>query len=134
MQTSPGTTVKGKITKITGYGAFVSVDGGGSGMIHISEVSDGYVKDIREYLSEGQEVEAFVISGDAGGRLNLSLRRLAPKHDFTSPPPELSFRSFADKNESFEDMMHHFKAVSDDKMCDLKRGYENKRGGGKRRK
>ena len=81
-------TVKGKITKITGFGAFVSTDDGKTGMIHISEISSGFVKDIRDYLSVGQEVEAAVISTDENGRLSLSLRRLAPKHDFTSAPPE----------------------------------------------
>ena len=47
-------TVKGKITKITGFGAFVSTDDGKTGMIHISEISSGFVKDIRDYLSVGQ--------------------------------------------------------------------------------
>lgn len=126
-----GTTVKGKITRITVFGAFVSVDGGGSGMIHISEVAKGYVKDIKDHLTEGQEVEALVISCDENGRLNLSLRRLAPKYDPTAAPPEVSFLS--EKSESFEEMMHRFKSVSDDKMGDLKRGYENKRGNKRRR-
>ena len=57
-------TVKGKITKITGFGAFVSTNDGKTGMIHISEISSGFVKDIRDYLSVGQEVEAAVISTD----------------------------------------------------------------------
>ena len=77
-------TVKGKITKITGFGAFVSTDDGKTGMIHISEISSGFVKDIRDYLSVGQEVEAAVISTDENGRLSLSLRRVGRKNDFIS--------------------------------------------------
>jgi len=127
------TTVKGKITKITSFGAFVSVEGGGSGMIHISEVSSDYVKDIKDYLTEGQEVEALVISTDDSGRMNLSLRRLARKNDFSTPPPEINM-SPKRENDSFENMMHRFKAISDDKLVDLKRGYESKRGSGKRRR
>ncbi len=127
------TTVKGKITKITSFGAFVAIEGGGSGMIHISEVSSEYVKDIKDYLTEGQEVEALVMSTDSNGRLNLSLRRLAPKNDFSVPPPEINM-SPRRENDSFENMMHRFKTISDDKLVDLKRGYESKRGGGKRRR
>ena len=46
MQLCVGTVVEGKVSKITGFGAFVDIDGGGSGMVHISEVANTYVKDI----------------------------------------------------------------------------------------
>ncbi len=133
MASDSGKTVKGKITKITAFGAFVSVDGGGSGLIHISELTSGFVKDVKDHLSEGEQVEALVLSVDENKRYNLSLKRLAPKTDFSSPPPE--YVPVKKSNDaSFEDMMHRFKVVSDDKMSDLKRGYEHKRGGGKRRR
>ena len=124
-------TVKGKITKITGFGALVSTDAGKTGLMPISEISSGFVKDIRDYLSVGQEVEAAVISTDENGRLSLSLRRLAPKHDFTSAPPETVFGKT--ESGSFEDMMHRFKTISDDKLGDLKHGYESKRGKARKR-
>lgn len=133
MQAAPGTTIKGKITRITGFGAFVAIEGGGTGMIHISEISNSYVKDIKDYLTEGQDVEAFVISCDENGRLSLSLRRLTPKKNSTAAPPDDCGRKDSGDG-TFEDMMQHFKAISDDKLVDLKRGYESKRGTGKRRK
>ncbi|MEG1742603.1 MAG: S1 RNA-binding domain-containing protein, partial [Clostridia bacterium] len=80
MQFETGTVVKGKITRITNFGAFVAIDGGGVGMIHISEVSNGFVKEIKEFLSEGQEVEALVISCDENGKTGLSMRRIKPKY------------------------------------------------------
>ncbi len=133
MASDSGKTVKGKVTKITAFGAFVSVEGGGSGLIHISELSSGFVKDVKDHLSEGEQVEALVLSVDENKRYNLSLKRLAPKTDFSSPPPE--YVPVKKSNDvSFEDMMHRFKVVSEDKMSDLKRGYEHKRGGGKRRR
>ncbi|MCQ2476899.1 MAG: S1 RNA-binding domain-containing protein, partial [Clostridia bacterium] len=57
MQIETGTVVSGKITGITEFGAFMEIEGGKSGMIHISEVSTGFVKDINEHLKVGQEVK-----------------------------------------------------------------------------
>ena len=55
MQLSVGTVVEGKISKITNFGAFINIDGGGSGMVHISEVANTYVKDINEHLKVRSE-------------------------------------------------------------------------------
>ncbi|MGI6715717.1 MAG: S1 RNA-binding domain-containing protein [Eubacteriales bacterium] len=122
--------VKGKITKITSFGAFVSIEGGKTGMIHISEVSQNFVKDIRDYLKEGQEVEAAVISLDENGRYALSLKRLAPKvaPKTSNQPPEDYFSLRKSDDKSFEAMMSRFKSVSDEKISDLKKGYDGKRG------
>ena len=62
MQIEQGSVVKGKVTGLTDFGAFVELEGGKTGMIHISEVSTSYVKDIREHLQLNQEVTAKVIS------------------------------------------------------------------------
>ncbi|NLN56144.1 MAG: S1 RNA-binding domain-containing protein [Clostridiales bacterium] len=122
--------VKGKITKITSFGAFVSIEGGKSGMIHISEISRDFVKNIRDYLTEGQEVEAAVISEDENGRLALSMKRLVQKANPKDPdsPPEDYFSSRKSDDKSFEAMMSRFKSVSDEKISDLKKGYDGKRG------
>ena len=58
MQIEQGSVVKGKVTGLTDFGAFVELEGGKTGMIHISEVSTSYVKDIREHLQLNQEVTA----------------------------------------------------------------------------
>ena len=124
--------VKGKITRITGFGAFVAVEGGATGMIHISEVSQSYVKDIREFVTEGQEIEAAVVSQDENGRLSLSLKRVPPKAPERSAaaPPDDFYRARKSDEHSLEDMISRFKSISDDKMGDLKRGYDGKRGKG----
>ena len=122
--------VKGKITKITNFGAFMALESGKSGMIHISEISQSFVKDIHDFLQEGQEIEAAIISEDENGRLALSLKRLAPKvaARVTGGPPDDFYTSRKGDDKSFEAMMTRFKTVSDEKISDLKKGYDGKRG------
>ncbi|MDD4125208.1 MAG: S1 RNA-binding domain-containing protein [Eubacteriales bacterium] len=122
--------VKGKITKITNFGAFMAIEGGKSGMIHISEISQSFVKNIHDFLKEGQEIEAAIISEDENGRLALSLKRLIPKAapKVTSGPPDDFYSPRKGDDKSFEAMMTRFKSVSDEKICDLKKGYDGKRG------
>ncbi len=122
--------VKGKVTKITNFGAFVAVEGGAGGMIHISEVSQSYVKDIKDYLTEGQEVECAVIAADENGRLSLSLKRLPQRSAAraSNDPPE-DYYSFSGKRDSsLEGMITRFKSISDDKIGDLRKGGDAKRG------
>lgn len=126
MQFENGTVVRGRITKVAAFGAFVSIEGGGVGMVHISEISNSYVKDIKDFLSDGQEIEAMVISCDENMRYGLSIRRVPKKVPDSSPADY--FEKPASKEQTFDEMMHRFKQVSDEKMCDLKRGYDNKRG------
>ena len=70
--------MEGKIKSITNFGAFVSLPENKTGMVHISEVANAYVSDIRQHLTEGQEVKVMVI-GTEGGKINLSIKRLEPK-------------------------------------------------------
>ena len=76
MQFEEGAIVSGKITGLTDFGAFVELEGGKTGMIHISEVAPNYVKDIREHVSVGQEVKAKIISVSPDGKISLSIRKL----------------------------------------------------------
>ena len=126
MQLEVGKTVKGAVTKITNFGAFVTLEGGKSGMIHISEVSTEYVRDIRTFLNEGQAVEAIIISIDENGRIGLSIKKLLEKKKAMKQPDE--YVPFGKQGQSFEDMMNRFKTESDEKMSDLKKGVESKRG------
>ena len=77
MQIEQGSVVKGKVTGLTDFGAFVELEGGKTGMIHISEVSTSYVKDIKEHLQLNQEVTAMVISVSPEGKIALSIKKLA---------------------------------------------------------
>ena len=74
---SIGQVIKGEITKVVDYGAFVRIDEGLNGLIHISELSDKLVKDPREIVKEGDEVDVKVISMSKEDRhLGLSIKRL----------------------------------------------------------
>jgi S1 RNA binding domain protein len=64
--------VEGKVTGITAFGAFVQIQDGTTGLIHISEISTGYVSDINDYLKVGQTVKAVALSVEKDGKLSLS--------------------------------------------------------------
>ncbi len=78
MELTVGAVLEGKIKSITNFGAFVSLPENKTGMVHISEVANAYVSDIRQHLTEGQDVKVMVI-GTEGGKINLSIKRLEPK-------------------------------------------------------
>ncbi len=78
MELTVGAILEGKVKSITNFGAFVSLPENKTGMVHISEVANAYVNDIRQHLTEGQEVKVMVI-GTEGGKINLSIKRLEPK-------------------------------------------------------
>lgn len=125
-----GSIVEGKVTKITGFGAFVELEEGKVGLIHISEVADVYVKDVHDFLSEGDEVKVKVVNVD-GNKIALSLKqaKLKPpendfkqrRGDFRKPQGRLSA--------SFEDKLSKFLKDSDERLTDLKRKTDSKRGG-----
>ena len=78
MELTVGTVLEGKIKTITNFGAFVALPENKTGMVHISEVANTYVSDIRAHLTEGQDVKVVVI-GNENGKINLSIKRLEPK-------------------------------------------------------
>ena len=78
MELTVGAVLEGKVKSITNFGAFISLPEGKTGMVHISEVANAYVSDIRQHLTEGQDVKVMVI-GLENGKINLSIKRLEPK-------------------------------------------------------
>ncbi len=76
-----GSVLEGKVTGITKFGAFVSLPGNRSGLVHISEIAYSYVNDVHEHLTEGQTVTVKVIGIDDNNRINLSIKQTLP------PPP-----------------------------------------------
>ncbi len=70
MELAVGSVLEGKVTGITKFGAFVSLPDGKSGMVHISEVANSYVNDIKDFLSDGQQVKVKIINIDKEGRIN----------------------------------------------------------------
>jgi S1 RNA binding domain protein len=116
-----GDIIEGKITGLTKYGAFVSA-GNLTGMIHISEVSGGFVKDINEVLKIGQTVQAVVLSVNDGGKLALSIKQARVPVPSAAAAPSLiqDKEKSKDSKGNFEDMLNKFKRDSDEKMSDLK--------------
>ena len=78
MELTVGAVLEGKVKSITNFGAFVALPENKTGMVHISEVANAYVSDIRAHLTEGQDVKVMVI-GTENGKINLSIKRLEPK-------------------------------------------------------
>ncbi|MBR2078586.1 MAG: S1 RNA-binding domain-containing protein [Clostridia bacterium] len=145
-----GAIVDGKITGLTGFGAFVSLPDGKSGMVHISEVSNTYVKDIKDFLKEGQDVKVKVVGVSPEGKISLSIRKAQePSEEEKAARKNDRPRNDRPKNDrprnanvwqgqpkqnkgamTFEEMMAQFKQVSDEKMTDLKRNSDSKHSGG----
>ena len=90
MELTVGAILEGKVKSITNFGAFIALPENKTGMVHISEVANTYVSDIRQHLTEGQDVKVMVISLD-NGKVNLSMKRLEPKPQRDSNRP--NFRS-----------------------------------------
>lgn len=131
MQFEVGKTVKGVVSKITSFGAFVSLEGGKSGMVHISEVSTDYVRDITAYLKDGQQVEAIIITIDDNKKIGLSIKKLLERQKAMRQPDE--YVPLSNQSQSFEDMMNRFKSTSDERISDINRGLDSKRGSSSKR-
>ena len=153
MAVEVGSVIEGKVTGITKFGAFVELPGGKTGMVHISEVAATYVKEIRDFLQENQTVNVKVLAITPEGKVNLSIKRAIeqaprpvsgprpisgtrPAHiQRSSPPPrrggpggDIDFSRQSNAPQSFEDMLSRFKQTSDDKMSDIRRNLDSKRG------
>ena len=78
--------LQGKVTGITNFGAFVELPNGSTGLVHISEVADSYVKDINEHFKVGDMVEVKVMNVGADGKIGLSIRRAKPESERPQRP------------------------------------------------
>ena len=87
MELTVGAVLEGKVKSITNFGAFIALPENKTGMVHISEIANAYVSDIRQHLTEGQDVKVMVINLD-GGKVNLSIKRLEPKPQ-AAPRPNI---------------------------------------------
>ncbi len=142
MQLEIGKIYTGKVKGITQYGAFVDIDGGGNGMVHISEIANTFVNEIRDHLTEGQEVRVKVIGINEAGKVSLSIKkaaddsapqdkpaRTAPPRERRSKPNVWEPKQVTPPSEmTFEDMMSHFKQSSEERISDLKRCTDRKNG------
>ena len=135
-----GAILEGKVTGITNFGAFVELPDKTTGMVHISEVSSSFIKDIHEKLSEGDVVKVKVIDINEKGKVALSIKKAQPEQQEESkpkrpagdrpkrgqPPVWTGTQRSEPETMSFEDMMAKFKQVSDDKFSDLRRSNDSR--------
>jgi S1 RNA binding domain protein len=141
MEFEVGSIITGKITGITKFGAFVTLAPGKSGLVHISEIANSYVNDIREHLSEGQEVTVKVIGLDESGRINLSIKAAlppparpvkteAPRRNPVPPARQMqgdrNYSPSSAAEPSFEDKLKRFMQDSDNKISGLKQYADKK--------
>jgi len=127
-----GQIIEGKVSGITSFGAFVQLPGGKTGLVHISEVAEEYVKDISDHLKESQSVKVKVISVDEKGKIGLSIKRAAEPKPKERTPQQDSYDLSSDRKAdmSFEERLAKFLKDSDERMHDLKKNFESKRGSG----
>ncbi len=145
MELTVGEILEGKVKSITNFGAFVSLPENRTGLVHISEVANTYVSDIRQHLTEGQDVKVVVLNTDAG-KINLSIKRLeakpqregfqgnrpAPRRDSaprTAPTPPPAPKT---ADQLFEEKLKAFMSESDSKISSL-RQYSDHRTKSRRR-
>ncbi|MCL6517377.1 S1 domain-containing RNA-binding protein [Alicyclobacillus sp.] len=124
-----GSKLEGKVTGITHFGAFVLLPGGVTGLVHISEISHSYVKDIHDHLKINDSVTVKVIHVDENGKIGLSIRQAM---DNPNPAPNGRRRSGGryggGGRQSFEDKLLRFMKDSEERLQALRRS-ESKRGG-----
>ncbi|AWB46730.1 RNA-binding protein S1 [Paenibacillus sp. CAA11] len=148
-----GTKLEGKVTGITHFGAFVDLSGGVTGLVHISEIADNYVKDVNDHLKINDVVTVKVINVDKDGKIGLSIKQAVDRPAESRPPraprPDRpsggrdgdrpgggynrdrggrSFKPPANKA-SFEDKVSRFLKDSEERISSLKKNTEGKRGG-----
>lgn len=147
-----GKVVDGTVTGITNFGAFIQLPDGNTGLCHISEIADEYVKNVKDYLKEQQVVKVKVIEMNGKGKVSLSIRK-AQETDTKKPEikPEAQkiqvrqkhtkpqdmhgsrlqgSRSKAPRPPGFEDMLSKFLKDSDEKLKTIKKRAINRRGSG----
>jgi S1 RNA binding domain protein len=139
MSIEVGSKLQGKVTGITKFGAFVELPEGSTGLVHISEVADNYVKDINDHLKVGDQVEVKVLNVEKDGKIGLSIKKTKDRPEATQRSHSNSYSQRPrqsrnnDRNhskpENFETKMAKFLKDSEDRLTSLKRHTESKRGG-----
>ena len=151
MELQVGSILEGKVTSITKFGAFVALDNGKSGLVHISEIANTFVNDVHDFLQEGQAVKVLAVEN---GKINLSIKRTLPRPEHpargprpgghpaagaahAAPHPHAAPRAQQplppSGDQSFEDKLKQFLSSSEGKMADLNRSLDSRRGGRRRR-
>lgn len=131
MPIEEGMIVDGVVANITKFGAFVQLSGGKTGLVHISEIADTYIKDINNYLKEKQAVKVKILNIDKDGKINLSIKQ-AQVIKKSIKPAEIDWQQEFKKTQSgnFEDRLSKFMKESEEKLQEFMKNRESKRSGG----
>lgn len=138
MSLETGSIVEGVVTGITNFGVFVQLPGGKTGLVHISEIANTYVKNINDFLQVKDKVRARVLSVDKSGKIGLSIKQVdIPsgqsqdkfKKRVPSPRPTPARPLNKPIKMGFEDKLSKFFKDSEERQQELKRNTEAKRGG-----
>lgn len=129
-----GNIYEGKIVNVTNFGAFVEVNGE-TGLVHISEISNKYVKDIKDYLKDKVDVKVKVLSVDGSGKISLSIKKAEEgfsknkREDFRKSSPQ--YRGSFNRNSSnnFEDILSKYLKDSEERMQDFRKNQDSKQRG-----
>lgn len=138
-----GSITKGIVVKLLEYGAIVRMENGDMGLIHISEIADAYVQDIRDYLAEDDEVMVKIIRLNPKGKYELSLKQAGTQHTpkeerpmavaaatpstQRSATPTIPRENTPPAPVTFEDKLSRYLKESEQRLGDLKRNIEGKR-------
>ncbi len=126
MSLKAGEIVEGVVKTITNFGAFIDLGNGVTGLVHISEVSDGYVKDVSEFLEQNQKVKVKVLAIDeANKKITLSIKKANEKKREYQQPKQQEM--------SFEDRISKFLKDSEERQSEVRHSFESKRGKSGRR-
>ncbi|OGO76743.1 MAG: RNA-binding protein S1 [Clostridiales bacterium GWB2_37_7] len=134
MPIEEGKVIEGVVASITSFGAFIQLPEGKTGLVHISEIADTYVKDIKNYINEKDKVKVKVLTVEKDGKINLSIKQ-AQERKKSTRPVEVDWNNEFRKNqaESFDDKLSKFLKDSDEKLQQLKKSTDSKRSGGYRK-
>lgn len=123
MSLKAGAIVDGTVKTITSFGAFIDLGEGQTGLVHISEISDDYVKTVEDYLEQDQKVKVKVLSIDeANKKITLSIKKAESFDKIQPKQPDISF----------EDRLSKFLKDSEERQSSVKRSFESKRNNGRR--
>ena len=116
-----GDVVEGVVAKIMPYGAFIDLDGGQKGLIHISQVDRSYVQNVSDFLRENDRVTVKIVGTKDDGRLDLSIKVL-------QEPDPSEHRPVGKQDPEFERMLKKFMQRSNERQADIKRNIRQKLG------
>ena len=101
MELQVGSILEGKVTTITKFGAFVALEGGKSGLVHISEIANAFVNDVHDFVQEGRPLRCWSCQQRTERSISPSKRRsprsvqlpgpLAPQAETLRPGPVVAF-------------------------------------------